>query len=245
MSDAFPPSSNPSGLIGVKSEFEAEGLTQLEVADFFVRNPWAKLRVIKIGGCEAKTDFRAALRLGANVVVAPMIESPFALIKFGAMYQDSTKVRRWINIETVEGVSKAKAICQSALSHGVTGIVIGRGDLAESMGLDRAEADSGQVQKLVIEIATIAKEHNLYVGVGGMVSQSSIANLTELNQRGLIDHFETRKILISADVTDISNNIRNALNAELEWITASLQNLASMETDLRKRASRLVAEVKN
>ena len=101
-------------LIGIKSEFEAEGLTQLEIADYFVTNPWANLRVVKLGGCEAKTDFRAAVRLGANVLVAPMIESVFAAEKFSGMYADQRTVHRWINLETVNGRKFAREICSFA-----------------------------------------------------------------------------------------------------------------------------------
>lgn len=226
-------------LIGVKSEFEAEGLTQLEVADFFSQNPWAHLRVVKIGGCEAKTDFRAALRLGCNTIVAPMIESEFALAKFGQMYSATTNVNRWINIETTTGVQNLSKILDICAHHNVSGVVIGRGDLAESMGLERSSVDSAQVQEVVIQIAEKAKERNMHVGVGGMVSLNSVSNLGSLSEQGLIDHFETRKILVSSNARDFELEIRQSLAIENAWIKSSISNLYSMTKDLEARSARL------
>ena len=233
------PGSDEQPLIGVKSEFEAEGLTQLEVADYFVRNPWANLRVVKIGGCEAKTDFRAALRLGANVIVAPMIESSFAVQKFAAMYPDSSSVKRWINLETISGLRQVREIFKSAVNLGVSGVVIGRGDLAESMGLPRNRVESRQVQDAVMQIAEEARRQSLHVGVGGMISDESTNNINELSAGALIDHFETRKVLISPRATSNEERIKEALKVEHDWITASINNLEAMQSDLAARAKRL------
>lgn len=226
-------------VIGLKSEFEAEGLTQLEIADYFTRNPGYQYRVVKIGGCEAKTDFRAAVRLGANVVVAPMIESWFAAKKFGNMYRSSGFGRRWINIETVEGVRNLKEILDTCQGEGISGVVIGRGDLAESMGLERSQVETPEVHSAVLSVADATRSRGLHVGVGGMISSRSKSNLEDLIDKGLIDHFETRKTLLSCDSSGIDEGIREGLKIESEWISASLENLDSMSRDLTSRLKRL------
>ena len=233
------------GVVGVKSEFEAEGLTQLEIADFFVRNPWAQVRVIKLGGCEAKTDFRAAIRLGANVVVAPMIESAFAVKKFASMYPESKEVLRWINIETVAGYERLTEILAACTDMGVEGIVIGRGDLTESLGLERIQVESRQVHAIVTKIAESARMCDLHVGVGGMIGANSSRNLELLRAAKLIDHFETRKVLISADAGELDQAIESALRVEHSWIKSSLANLHSMSQDLELRAARLEGNLRN
>ena len=43
---------------------------------------------VKIGGCEAKTDLYNCVKLGVNGVIAPMIETPFALLKFNQIIND-------------------------------------------------------------------------------------------------------------------------------------------------------------
>ena len=58
---------------------------------------------VKIGGCEAKTDIRNCINMGADGIVAPMIESPFALQKF-IESTSNIKTNRFINIETKNAV---------------------------------------------------------------------------------------------------------------------------------------------
>ena len=67
----------------LKGEFEAEGLTRQDVAAealFAARNGLDYL--VKIGGCEAKSDIFYLADLGITSIVAPMIESGFAMRKY-------------------------------------------------------------------------------------------------------------------------------------------------------------------
>ena len=70
-------------VVGVKAEFEAEG-TRLEEAmrlKEVVTKAGLEL-TIKIGGCEAIKDMLDAISLGAERIIGPMIETPYALQKF-------------------------------------------------------------------------------------------------------------------------------------------------------------------
>src|SRR5581483_8079899 len=91
---------------GIKAEFEAEG-TRIEEA-MRLKDVTANVGLglnIKIGGCEAIKDMLDAVSLGAQRIIAPMVETPYALQKFiraaCLVYGDlENRVELLVNIET-------------------------------------------------------------------------------------------------------------------------------------------------
>ena len=72
-----------SGVVGIKQSFEDEGVILEDVLK--IKRLCDKLDLklnVKIGGCEAISDINNCLSLEASGIVAPMIESEFALEKF-------------------------------------------------------------------------------------------------------------------------------------------------------------------
>ena len=73
---------NEHNVLAVKAEFEAEGSRTDELVKLNEIVSRADMNLfIKIGGCEAVRDLDQCKLLGARGIMAPMIESPFAMKK--------------------------------------------------------------------------------------------------------------------------------------------------------------------
>jgi 4-hydroxy-2-oxoheptanedioate aldolase len=215
-------------VIGVKCEFESEG-TRLEEAlrlkEVITR---AGLDLtIKIGGCEALKDMYDARTIGINAIVAPMIESSYALKK----YIQSTKlafpedersdIAFLINVETITGFNNIDAMLELPEAEFLTGIVLGRVDMTGSMGLSREDINSDQIFNIANVLATKALKHNKKFVVGGGVSAYSLPFFAKLPKNSLYK-FETRKIIFDAQKALADKNadkgILKAVGFELMWL---------------------------
>src|SRR3990167_6298018 len=116
---------------GVKAEFEAEG-TRMDEA-MRLKDVVSKAGLglnIKIGGCEAIKDMLDSISLGAERLIAPMIETPYALSKFikasRLIYGDNLEsVELLANIETIAAYHCFDDMLKIPEISDLNGIVIG------------------------------------------------------------------------------------------------------------------------
>lgn len=227
------------GACGIKAEFESEGATYKEAAKLKHLSGLAGGLdfAIKIGGCGAIRDIHEAKDLGADFIVAPMIESSYAVKKFAdsiaQVFQDESLnggkyngIRLLINIETTNALRNLDDILDTALEYGICGIVVGRTDLASSLGLEKSGVDCPKILEYTKKAAVGAFARGLSVAAGGGVSPSSILFFKELfSFNGAYEArrtFETRKIIFDAkkalQCPDIQDGILKAIDFELFWL---------------------------
>lgn len=238
------------GVSGLKAEFEAEGARFDDLVLFSnVAHVASVPLVIKIGGCEAISDLHQAKMLGAGMVVAPMVESTFALKK----YADAlTKVYgEWrenrpvalFNVETAMSVSISHNLLDAAVELGINGVVVGRGDLSESLGLPRSAVESEAVTVLVRGVLEAARDRDLVCGLGGGVSKATAGLAVQLASDGALDYFETRKVLIRATpgvtIEGLQSDILSALRFELAWLEQKRETYAQILVEDDGRIIRL------
>jgi 4-hydroxy-2-oxoheptanedioate aldolase len=239
---------------GLKAEFEAEGARFDDLVAYSnIAHASGTPLVIKIGGCEAVSDLFSARLLGASKIVAPMVESSFAVRKFVSAVTDvygddrSDWPQLFFNIETERSASESEELLATAKEVGLDGVVIGRGDLAESMGLARNEVDSAPVTALVREVLGNARALGLGCGMGGGVSTRTVATVLTLVEDGVLDFFETRKVLIatSNEPTDVElrSEILVALQFELRWLEYKRDVYARIVSEDDTRIERLGSEL--
>lgn len=220
------------GVVGVKAEFEAEGTRIDELLRLIelVRKCDLKLG-IKIGGCEAMKDLMECKQFGTDYIIAPMVETEYALKKYieakNKIFDNEERnfVEFLVNIETKTSKDNLNKMInlnnQYSLNDKINGIVFGRVDYTLSCGMSREVInESAKITNDVIEVSKKAAENNLSLVVGGGVSVDSIEIMKEIRKTKL-DRFETRKIIFSKETLDLPNlkkGMLEAVNFELSWL---------------------------
>ena len=229
-------------VIGVKAEFEAEGTRIEEAMRLKDVTSLAGLDLnIKIGGCEAIKDMFDTINLGARRVIAPMIETPYALEKFlnasQVVFKDILdSIELLINIETYTAVKNLSEMLKVPSIKHLSGIVLGRVDMCGSLGLERTEVNSQVILDIALEISHKAKQHGLTVVVGGGVSFESISFFLSFPQGG-IDRFATRKIIFSCPnaLNNTKESFLKAVEFELLWLKNKSNHYSAISNEDKKR----------
>lgn len=248
------------GVDGVKAEFEAEGTRLGEALRLKEIVTAAGLDLtIKIGGGEAIFDMRWCKTIGVARIVAPMIESAYALKKYVQAIKDVCQederedVQIAINVETITSYKNFDSMLALPEAKVLNGIVLGRVDLVGSMGLSREVINSSSE---VIEIArtlfTKAHKQGLETALGGGVSADTIGFIHNVG-KGLVDRYETRKVIFGCPggipPKNAAKGILAANRFELLWLhnkenyyTMIATEDAARLTMLRARYDRLVED---
>lgn len=227
---------NEFGILAIKSEFEAEGSR----TDELVRLNEIVFRCdldiyIKIGGCEAVSDLERCKTLGAKGVMAPMIETSFAMKKFTdaikRVYSEEERKEIFyiFNAETITGYNNLDQILNIPEIELLHSIAVGRVDFTASLGYGRDEINTSKITTYVRTMLEKARNKGLMAGMGGGIGPDSISVIQELGD--VLEKFETRKVVFPYNQ---SMSLARALELAVEFEILYLKNKASVYEKMAK-----------
>lgn len=169
--------------------------------------------VLKIGGCEARNDMQQAVSIGINGIIAPMIESSYALKLFISALKTISKdsynnIKKIINIETITGINNIKEIIDQKEFKELDQVTIGRTDLSSSLNCN---VDSDTVYNRITKLTSIIHNENKIVSIGGSITPASAIRI---ENKVKPDKINIRTVVINLKSC---KNIKEAIIRSLEF----------------------------
>ena len=210
------------GVVGIKQSFEDEGVILDDLITMRRLTDLSGVYLsVKIGGCEAITDINLSQQIGTDGIVAPMIESQFALQKYIEIVKDLKDIKLYVNIESRQAYNNLDSILSSPSSKLLYGVVVGRSDLTKSYGHGKDYVDSKEMQNIVYDVMTKCKEYDMITLMGGNISNKSVGFVRKLFEEKLLDYIETRNVIMKltdSSVNNLNDLVKSALLFESLWL---------------------------
>jgi hypothetical protein len=237
------------GVLATKAEFEAEGTRTDELLRLLeIANKADVGLALKVGGCEAIRDMLEAKQFGVHYIIAPMVETPYALTKYIAAKdkifskEEQQDVKFLFNLETITALENIEGMLEIASGEqGCDGVVFGRVDFSGSLGAGRSGIESQRVTNFVEHAARASMNAGLEFVVGGAVSIDAFENLRRFRSIHLT-RFETRKVVFDGSALDnpnLAQALREAVHFELLWLLNKREYYGLMHREDDKRIEML------
>jgi len=196
------------GASGVKQSLEDEGATFEDVK--LMRRLSKKVGLplnVKIGGCEAKNDIYFCQSIKVDSIVAPMVESGYALRKFlqVASKNKDKNCSLFVNFETINAFKNVDKIIKLNDFKQLKGVVVGRSDFVGSLNKSKSYVDSKTTFNHVFRLLKKLKKKNLITKMGGSLTANSKTFIEMLYKKKLLDIIETRNIEFFVNKKNINN----------------------------------------
>ena len=228
------------GACGIKTSFEDEGANfkDILVLRKLCNDLDIKL-IIKIGGAEAITDINMSLDLDCDGIVAPMIESNYALKKYLKASQDilinnPKKIEIGVNLETINAHNNIQNILENNTKN-IDSITIGRVDLVGSMNKDRKYINSEEIHNIINNSFGYVKSNFKHINtyLGGSINNESEDFIRK--NKNLLNFIETRHIIF--DVNLLLKNYKKCVELanlfEYYWLN-NINNSYNIEKNKKR-----------
>lgn len=229
------------GLVGIKQSFEDEGALLEDIKTIRKLTKLNNLKLsVKIGGCEAKSDIHECRYMEVDGIVAPMVETEFALQKFIESVSHISGIKFYVNIESKTSYENIDKILDSPSAKMLSGIVVGRSDFVKSYGYDKSYVDSDFIFEKTYEIMKKAKSYGLETLMGGNLSPKSVSVISKLKDENLLDYVETRNVIIKVgDISKLEESITSAIEFETIWLDYKSQKYKELSDSYYSRSQTL------
>lgn len=188
------------GLAALKTGTEVEDMSFEEIRILRALSRDIVPIYVKIGGAEARNDMRELADMDADGIIAPMIESPYALEKFIESLREVLpdrvyrRTEKGINLETATAFNRMRDILSSEAAHELVQVTAARTDLSGSLHIP---AEHDVIFELCTHIVSRSREYGLRIfAVGGAIKSASIARIVDQVQP---DTVNTRHMVMDAD----------------------------------------------
>jgi hypothetical protein len=229
------------GLVGIKQSFEDEGALLEDIKTIRKLTKLNNLKLsVKIGGCEAKSDIHECRYMEVEGIVAPMVETEFALQKFIESVSHISGIKFYVNIESKTAYENIDKILDSPSAKMLSGIVVGRSDFVKSYGYDKSYVDSDFIFEKTHEIMKKAKSYGLETLMGGNLSPKSVSFISKLKDENLLDYVETRNVIIKVgNISKLEESITSAIEFETIWLDYKSQKYKELSDSYYSRSQTL------
>jgi len=145
------------------------------------------------------------------------------------------------NLETITAYKNIDLMFKLPDIFRLSGITVGRVDLVGSMGLSRDDINvSDDVFNICRETLVKAKRIGLKTGMGGGISTKAISPIIRLGEEGLLDKFETRKVVFPISSWKYGEKaIPKAAGFELLWLKSKRRYYSRIKAEDENRIAML------
>ena len=177
-----------------------------------------------------------------------MAETAFAVQKFLNVIKNmvptdnAEDIDFAINIETKTAVDNLQNILELPDITLLSGVTVGRVDLLGSMGSDRAVVNTPSIRDICELVFKESRKKGLACALGGAIDTGSIEFIRYLSNQGLIDKYETRKVVYRSTIDpnfDYESALLKGVEFELLWLKSKRRYYSGIRNEDENRISML------